>query len=276
VSQNEAVLLKTAIAHNIGKNLWHGFRSGNNVYTNFLIYFSHLNKIIMKNRFTPNDDPGRDLWAKNFASKLAIYATKYGITPAEVTDVQQGSAYFTYILNLNKQFEEFKHKFTQFKTDMRDNISAVGSTAPVVPTLGTPPPAVAPGILVRMNSIALRIKKHVAYLEADGLDLGIEGTASPAPDLVSIRPVISVRLINNGHPEIVWKKKGMSSIALYVDRGEGFKPLAIDSFPNYIDTETLPAGETAIWKYKGIYIYKDAKVGTFSDEVKITVTGQDE
>ena len=62
------------------------------------------------------------------------------------------------------------------------------------------------------------------------------------------QPVITVRLISGGHPEIVWHKADFDGIDIYVNRGnDAWVFLATDTYPNYTDTDTLPpAGQSAI------------------------------
>jgi len=79
-------------------------------------------------------------------------------------------------------------------------------------------------------------------------------------------------------PSIIinWVKQGMDALELWVDRGDGkgFVFLAIDSILDYTDTAAMPpAGQSALWKYKGIYIQADQRVGQWSDVVSIPVTG---
>ncbi|HUZ07851.1 MAG TPA: hypothetical protein VMV89_10245 [Candidatus Paceibacterota bacterium] len=44
--------------------------------------------------------------------------------------------------------------------------------------------------------------------------------------------------------------------------------------PNYNDPAPMPpAGQSALWKYKGIYIQADQRVGQWSDVVSLPVAG---
>ena len=226
--------------------------------------------------FVPNRDAAKDLFLKNFASKLPQYAAKYGISAAEVTDMQQCSAHFTYWLNYKNQLEELNRKLTSYKNEIRDGIlpGATPSTVPTLPNLGAVPTPVAPGVFDRTVSIAKRILNHINYTVADGRDLGIENvTPKPQVDISAVKPVIKARLVDNGDVEIAWTKKHMDAIEIYVDRGEGFDFLAYDAHPNYTDANTLEPGVTAVWKYKAVYLKHDRQVGVMSDEVQITVTG---
>jgi len=75
---------------------------------------------------------------------------------------------------------------------------------------------------------------------------------------------------------IGWIKQGMDALELWGDRGDGkgFVFLVIDSIPDYTDTAAMPpAGQSALWKYKGIYIHADQHIGQWSDVVSIPLAG---
>lgn len=228
-----------------------------------------------KKPFLPLGDPDKQIWLTNFANKLNGYKGKYSIAGTDVTDMQNSAAEYTYWLNYLNQYKEYLGKLTAYKNELRDGVApgSAASLEPVPPTMGVAPTVVDPGIFSRATSIALRIKAHNDYTLADGQDLGLEGEEITADDLSSIKPIIQVRLVNGGFPEIVWKKKSTDGIDIYVDRGTGnFIFLATDTVPNYTDTFTLPSG-AAVWKYRCIYRVDDAQVGQWSDIVSITVTG---
>ena len=74
--------------------------------------------------------------------------------------------------------------------------------------------------------------------------------------------------------DIGWVKQGLDGIELHVDRGTGFVFLAVDTVPGYTDTAALPApGQSALWKYKAIYLESDQRVGQWSDVVSLPVAG---
>lgn len=229
-----------------------------------------------KKPFMPTTDLEKKQWLDNFADKLPNYAAKYNISAEEVTDMENSALYFSYWLNGKNQTDEHNKKFTQFKNELRDGIpaGATPSIPPVAPVLGVAPTAVAPGIFVRAGALGNVIKSKHNYTVADGIDMGLEGAEdSSVPE--DMKPVLKIRLVEGGKPEVMWKKLGMDGIELWVDRGTGtFSFLSIDTVPNYIDTHALPAaGQTAIWKYKAIYRLDDGQVGEWSDVVSQTVTG---
>lgn len=223
----------------------------------------------------PRTEEARLPWLQNFANKIGGYATKYGITATETADMVAAAAYYGYWSNYINQYSEFVKKLPQFRNELRDGIEdgATPSVVPTPPVFGAAPAAVAPGIFKRAASIAAVIKSRTAYTEADGLDLGIEGSEVAKANLVNAKPAISVRLVQGGKPEIVWAKGEFDGIDIYVDRGNGaWLFLATDSFPNYVDNTPLPTtGTAAVWKYKVIYKYDDEPTGEWSDIVSISV-----
>jgi hypothetical protein len=225
-----------------------------------------------KNYYMPADDSGKELWLKNFSSKLSTYAAKYNIAAADVTDMVNSALYFTYWLNYRKQFEEYLKKLTAFKNELRDgsDTNGLNSIVPQPPVFAPPPVSVPSGIFRRAGSIAGRIKKSMSYTQPDGLDLGIEMIASHTTDFITRKPALSVRLVDGGHPEIVWKKGDMDALEIHVDRGEGFAFCDLDTRPNYKDMFLLP-GDPQVWTYKAIYRLDDHVVGDWSDNVSITV-----
>ena len=229
-----------------------------------------------KKPFMPTTDLGKQQWLQNFAGKLPNYAAKYNIAALEVTDMTNSNLYWSYWLTGKNQTEDYNKKFTGFKNELRDGMPAGASPSlvPEPPDLGVAPTAVLPGIFVRAASIANVIKSKSNYTIADGQDLGIEG-AEDNSEPEDMKPVLKIRLVEGGKPEVMWKKLMMDGIELFVDRGNGvFIFLATDTIPNYIDNHTLPAaGQTAIWKYKSIYRKDDTQVGEWSDVVSVTVTG---
>ena len=89
----------------------------------------------------------------------------------------------------------------------------------------------------------------------------------------TLKPVLYA-ILDAGQVDISWLKQGMDALELWLDRGAGFLFLAIDSILDYTDTAAMPpAGQSALWKYKGIYIQADQRVKQWSDVVSIPVAG---
>ncbi len=52
--------------------------------------------------------------------------------------------------------------------------------------------------------------------------------------------------------------------------GKGWPFLAIDTYPDYADTEPF-ANSGAIWKYRAIYLANDEKIGQWGAAVSVNV-----
>lgn len=230
----------------------------------------------MANNYLPRTDSEKEAWLKNFANKINQYAVKYNIAAAEIADIQASLLHYSFHLNYKIQYGEYIKKLNAYLKEIKDGIAAGGipSTSPVLPTFTPAPPVAVPGIFNRIMAIVRRIKNHIGYTTADGLDLGIDVPISKKakPNLETIKPSISLRLMEGGQPEIVWARNGMDALEIWVDRGDGndFIMLDVDTKPNYTDTTELPE-KAALWKYKAIYRLDDKVAGRWSDIVSITV-----
>ncbi len=224
----------------------------------------------MKAPFLPKDEPGKRKWLTNFAAKLPTYAASVGVTGVEVTQAAADAAFFGYVCDAHEQHTKTTRDWTAYKHAAAQG-DALGNL-PNTPALPAPPASVPPNIFGRNCTLAVRIKKHPAYTEAIGQDLGIIG-AEQTIDYSSLKPALKI-ILQAGHPVISWRKQGMDSLELWVDRGDakGSVFLAIDTVPGYTDTAPLPT-PGAVWKYKGIYREADVQVGQWSDVASITVAG---
>jgi hypothetical protein len=225
-----------------------------------------------KSYYLPSDDAGRLSWLNNFSAKLPSYSTALGLTAGDVTSVTNDAAFFAYALNCQQQVAAYAQQWTTYKNAARDGSDPALGLAPVAPNLGIAPTVVAPGIISRVKAIVARIKVAPGYTDAIGQALQIIGTDQTV-DVNSMKPVLTVEL-DAGQVVVGWTKQGMDGIEIQVDRGAGFVFLAIDTIPDYTDTAAMPAaGQSALWKYKAIYLQADQRVGQWSDVVSIPVAG---
>ena len=131
------------------------------------------------------------------------------------------------------------------------------------------------GSLTRILAAVQDIKNGHKSDDAIDAELGIVGGAAAGPDLGTITPILSVRVVGS-HVEVKWGWQGYSawldSCEIWVDRGDGkgFVLLTIDTTPNYNDTQPFPTVKAA-WTYKAIYRVMDAQVGLWSPAVSLSV-----
>jgi hypothetical protein len=197
------------------------------------------------------------------------------IGAAEVAGVAADAAAFAHLHSVRVQFEAFGKSLTTHRNLMRDGGGHAAQPVPfpVLPSPALPPAPVPPGIIARASRLALRIKVQPGYNPTIGSALGIIAPKKTV-DLATVKPAIRARL-EAGHPVIIWKKGAMGLLELHVDRGGG-TPVQIlfTSSPHFRDPAPLPAaGTVAVWKYTGIFIHKDGRVGQWSNEIQIAVPG---
>lgn len=223
-----------------------------------------------KSYYLPSDDAGRLGWIVNYAAKLPSYFAVLGLSQADVDSAAADAAFWAYCLKSQQQQAAYAQQWTTYKNAARDGGDASLGLAPVAPNLGVAPAAVAPGIFPRAKAMVARIRVAPGYTDAIGQALQIIGADNPV-DPTTLKPVLYVNL-TAGQVVVGWYKQGMDALEIWVDRGDGkgFVFLAIDSIPDYTDTQALPA-TAAVWKYKGIYIQSDQRVGSWSDVVSIPV-----
>ena len=222
--------------------------------------------------YLPPDDEGKDSLLTNLAGKVGTYKTTVGLEDAVVTSTQADAAFFHYARLSAQSVANFAQQWTSYKNAARNGTGPSLGPTPVMPSLGTAPTAVAPGIFKRLAALVTRIKAHPGYTNAIGQDLDIIG-AEQTLDTANAKPGLKLELAA-GHPNVKWTKGGFDALEIWVDRGSGFVYLATDTVPDYLDTAPLPAaGASALWKYKAIYRLNDTQVGQWSDVVSIAVAG---
>jgi hypothetical protein len=171
--------------------------------------------------------------------------------------------------------EQHGQQWSMWHRQMRHGSTALPGGAPVLPTLAVAPAIVPPGIEGRFRALISLIKAGSNYNPSIGEALGAEGPEQTAPDMATVKPRLTLKLIG-GAVQVGWgwggQGKHLDMIRLEVDRGTGagYTLLAMDTTPNYGDTEPLPA-TPAKWTYRAMYYVGDGPVGQWSDPVSINV-----
>lgn len=227
-----------------------------------------------KEPYIPQDDPGKVLWLDNFATELPNYVATLGITAAQVAQVQTDREVFSGILTYLLNSKNVLEGFTAFKNQVRNGKQPLGALPAFSPPPTLPPNALN-DVFGRIRLLVRSIKGNANYNETIGDVLRIIGEESE-DNPTNWKPILKAEM-QAGSPNIKWTKGGSSGIKLWVDRGDGqgFKFLAIDTIPDYLDKHTLPAqGQSALWKYQAIYLLKDEEVGEMSDVLEVSVKGR--
>lgn len=217
--------------------------------------------------YIPSTDADKGVWLANFSTKLPLYAGALGLSPAEVTSVQDDNAFFQYVIAMTEVYKQTMSNLVSFKNQLKH---AVGTThiggLPVLPALAVPPTGVPEGVFDRTSKLVVRIKNSLAYSPNIGADLGIVTPSGAAINVATLQPELKLRL-DVGRPRIKWVKGITDAIDLYADRNDnnGFVLIGRLVKNEYIDVVSLGTGKVFDeWKYKGIYVIADEQVGLFS------------
>jgi hypothetical protein len=223
--------------------------------------------------YLPPKDQDRVAWLNNFAAKLPAYKTTFGLSDADLAGVAADAVMWEWMVGWCEAMRTRAQNITAFKNQLRDGPEGAVALPPGAPDFRAAPPSVAPDVFGRIGRLVQTIKNHRAYTEASGRDLVIVSTAT-AEDPSVAKPLLGLSLADAGHVRVGWTKRGMDALRIEVDRGKGWEFLAIDTMPDYTDTAPLPPpGQSAVWKYRAIYLLDDQPVGQWSDPVSMAVMG---
>ncbi len=221
--------------------------------------------------YLPADEDGKVALLEHFRDTIGKYSAALGLSADTLTSQAADATYYRWLLAQSTAARGYAQALTAWRETIRDGEPSGAAQAPSAPT-ETGPAAVPPGIIPRFTALVRSIKSHASYTVAIGEDLRIEGDEEAAPDTDSARPDLSGARVAADEVRIPWKKGAFDGIRIEVDRGTGggFTFLAVDTRPDYTDTEPFPAGG-ATWQYRAIYLLDDQKTGQWSPTVSVRV-----
>ena len=211
-----------------------------------------------------------------FALQLAIYQALFGITDEEVASALADAKLNRWAYNVQNQIQAFSPNITGFKNLLRyGNGSEVLTLVPVPPVFTTPPGLVAAKVEYRFAKMADKCKANLNYTYNIGKDMGIEGANTPfVPG--DGTPILKGKNAAGGHPLLHYTISKYEGAQIWKDWGDGkgFVFLTVSNHPDFLDLSALPpAGNSAIWKYKAVYLFNGAVVGNFSGVIEMAVVG---
>jgi hypothetical protein len=223
----------------------------------------------------PRDDASKLALLLHLLAHLPSYATLLDISAAELSQLKAGADWFDCILKSQAASQTYTAALFAVKRVLRDGPANGDVTLPPLPVFPTiPDSAPFADIFGFLGGLITRIKKHKNYTEAVGKALGLVAPQSAAVDPNSLQPVLTDDF-QGGHPAIHWKNNGTDALELEADHGIGsFSLLTIKMSPGYQDNTPLPpAGTAVVWRYRGIYIINDQRVGHWSQVLEVGVKG---
>lgn len=209
-----------------------------------------------------------------FAEALPTYAVLLGISPAQLAAALADANFVGFVIFKSPTADAYKQNWVKLKDQVRYGVNGdVLAPFPSPVDVTTPPATVEPNVEKRFRELVKIIKANPNYTKGIGEALKIEKdetVVNPSEGKPSFRV-----FLDSGSPVLKWVKGMYEGVEVWVDRGTGYIKAERDLRPPFVDKHTLPAaGQSAVWKYKMIYILNDETIGLWSDEVSITVTGE--
>ena len=222
----------------------------------------------------PKNEGSQPVWLENFAAKIPLQGPNVGLLATEITSAVNDCNYLKAIyLQVLKQLRTSTQTMTSYKNLIK-NGTGTGMPFPSLPVFGALPTAVLPGVIARLRALIARIMNHPAYTVAIGIDLGIDGTSSPAPTEPSAPPVFHVTDTNAGNVTLPWEKDGWTGVKVQSRHPTDatWTDLGTDLFSPFVDTRPLAvANQPEIREYRMIYLDGDATTGDWSMSLSVNV-----
>jgi hypothetical protein len=208
----------------------------------------------------------------NLAAKLSAYASTFGITVAQITQMTADSLFVAAVLNQIAAAKAEAKEWVEYK-DI-ELFGAIGSPLPSTPAAmaSFPVSSVPPGIIQRVRNLANQIKNHPAYTAAVGEDLGLIAPVTAASG--DPKPTGKATAQGNFQALIEWVKGAYDGVDIETQReGETtWTYLAFDSFSPYLDTRPpAVAGKPEVRRYRMRYRRKEDSIGLWSDVIEVLV-----
>ena len=192
-----------------------------------------------------------------FKNGIGPYATRLGISPAQVAAQAADADYFSYTLVVQELLASSSKQWNGWKTLLRDGGNLPSAGTPQTPVFPDAPPPVAPGVEPRFRALVRQIRASAIYNPSIGAALGLEDPGQTGPNYAMLAPAIDA-VIGDMNVRVAWNWSGyapyLDQCELQVDRGDGkgFVVLAVGRILGYVDTEPFPTAPVA-WTYRAIY-----------------------
>jgi hypothetical protein len=212
-----------------------------------------------------NDAFGKQL--DEHADALGTHGAALGFSGPEITVAVNDAKYFRYELTQQAKALSFSQGYTRHLGYLRTSKDV--ATEPVFTIPATIPTSVLVGIETRFRERAKKAKASTAYNNDIGEQLRIV-----APDATAELGIPEFEVVfAANHPVLKWPKKISDGIEVWKDKGQGWYHAGNDTKSPWPDKEDLPpAGQSAIWKYRIIFIVDDEPVGEYSAVITVLVS----
>ncbi len=210
---------------------------------------------------------------KTFALELPNYKTTLGFVDADVAEAVADADFMGWVVKTEGIQEDYAAGFSSFYKDARYQKTDLDLAAPPAPVIDAMPKTVKSGIQARFAQKVKQAKASANYTETIGKTLGIVSSSSAARGNSNDTPDLKV-VLSAGYPELGFKLGGYEAVNVYKDAGNGYSLLKTAHRSPVKDIHLPAAGQTALYKYKAIYVENDVEVGAMSAEISIAVAGR--
>lgn len=229
--------------------------------------------MIPSNRWFPGTLAARAAWFQNFTTKFAVVAAGLGLTPADVTAVQNDNVVMQSLVGITEQLKTFEESVRQYRLITTEG--AIGEPAPQFPA--TPalvaPASVPTGVFERLSDMRDRIMTAPAYTDAIGALLGILASTPEPP--AEIKPVIKATPLFSGYRFTVnVTRMGMSGFKILVRRmeSEAWREAAFGTnSPLEVEIAPTTPGQPERLQVCAQLLQKNQPIGQPSDPVYVTI-----
>lgn len=220
--------------------------------------------------YFPDKKADRIAFLSSFALKLPGYATKFGISAAQIKDMNDSAAYLEYAALCQELTRHHDKALTTYYETLTKGGSGEIDNLPVLSFPAAPVVVPKKGIFVRVLKLVKSIKAHADYTHSDGANMGIEASHSHKVDRNSLQPNLKARIVGS-FVEVTAKKGSTQGFEVWADRGTGkFEFIGFATGKKFTDEMPHPK-EPQKWSYKSIYHLKNAQAGKWSQVVSVFV-----
>jgi len=168
-----------------------------------------------KGPYLPKGDKEREGWLNSFATEFEALAPDLGFTAAEITEVTNFAAAYTYVLKTMNIFKSENHEWTAYKDLLADgDIGSHLGPFPGMPVMPVAPTVVPAGIFKCIAKIVQRVKNHPNYDESIGKNLGIIG-AEKTIDYDNAKVPVTLRRNDSDGVALDFVKGSFDGVVVY-------------------------------------------------------------
>ena len=231
-----------------------------------------------KQPFMPGTDELKVPWLNHFVDRLLDtgkgYATKYGVSSAMVTKLDDGRKLVNWIWQVLDDIRTGSQNCTRFKQQVFEGLDPLAEV-PVAPAFDPVPSGTHyAGVFTLAGAVGAGIKANPIYAVADGEDMGLEGAVIVNPSIPGA-PELTMRKSTAGDVEIGWKKKGHQGIKVQwrIAGTADWQDAGLDLNPPFNDPRPLAhAGVPEVREYRACYIDDEVPSNVWSTILSVTVT----